>query len=265
LSQDPEEIQSLDARLVAGGRLGGYLWRATRLGLNWMLRQRDGSPRYHRIGLDADQVFGAAEIFGRASYNLINHQLADIRARAIYRPGAWYLSGEYYWREPLVAGNSIFAIVNFYRYQIGRVEARYRVWRQISLATHFQTTVANEDESWRTGIGFVSPTYALAWIHQSGYAGENDGFSGYINHWFNDQWSAYLTANLFRYRVQLEQMDRSDAYATAGGVQWRAGHGFTILAEGQYLRNAVFQEDTRFLLRVAKDFSVGELQKGLMR
>lgn len=265
LSQDPETIQSLDGHLVVGGRLGAYLGRATRLGLNWMLRRRDGTASYNRIGADADRLFGPAEIYGRVSYNIVDRRLADVRARAIYRPGAWYFSGEYYWREPLVEGNSIFTIVDFYRYQIGRVEGRYRVWRNVSIAAHVQTTVSDSDDSWRTGLGFVSPMFSLAWIRQTGYAGDNDGVTGYFNYWFDDKWSVYATANLFRYRVQLEQMDRSDAYATTGGVQWRVGHGITILAEAQYLRNAVFQDDTRMLLRIAKDFSLGEEQRGWMR
>jgi hypothetical protein len=256
-SEDPETVNSLEDRLVVGGRLGARPDGATRLGLNWMLRHRDGQAAYHRLGIDGSRVFGPAEIYGRVSYDVVDHRLADIMARAIYRPGAWYVSGEYYWREPLVASNTIFAIVDFYRYQIGRVELRRRVWRRLSLATHVQATESGGDESWRIGIGFASPTLSLAWIHQTGYAGDNDGVSGYFNLPLNDSWMVYATANLFRYRVQLEQTDRSDAYATTLGLRWRLAWGFAIRAEGQFLRNAVYEDDTRIFLRISKDFSVG--------
>lgn len=256
-SEDPETVNSLDEHLVVGGRLGARPDGASRLGLNWMLRRRDGMESYHRVGVDGSRVFGPAEIYGRASYNIVDRRLADILARAICRPGAWYLSGEYYWREPLVASNSIFTLVDFYRYQIGRIEARRRVWRRLSLATHVQVTGSEGDESWRLGLGFVSPMLSLAWIHQTGYAGDNDGVSGYFNLPLNESWTAYATANLFRYRVQLEQTDRSDSYASTLGVRWRLGWGLTIRAEGQFLRNALYEDDTRLFLRVSKDFSVG--------
>jgi len=261
-SQDPETVQPLDEHLVVGGRLGGRPDGVSRVGLNWMLRRRDGEASYHRVGIDADRLFGPAELYGRVSYNVIDRRLADILARAIYRPRPWYVSGEYYWREPLVAGNSIFAVVDFYRYQIGRAEVRRRVWRQLSIAGHVQYTDSGGEDTWRTGIGFASPMISLAWVHQTGYAGDNDGLTGFFQQSLNDRWSVYATANLFRYRVQLEQTDRSDAYATTLGLRWRVGWGVAIRAEGQFLRNALYQDDTRFFLRVSKDFSIRSDNEG---
>jgi hypothetical protein len=255
--EDPETIHSLEDHLVVGGRLGVRPDGATRVGLNWMLRRREGAMSYHLIGLDASRFFGPAEVYGRVSYDIIDDRLADIVARAIYQPDVWYVSGEYYRRQPLVASNTIFALVDFHQYQIGRIEARRRVWRRLSLAAHVQTTESGGEDSWRIGAGFVSPTISLAWIHQTGYAGDNDGVSGYLNLPLKDRWTVYATANLFRYRVQLEQADRSDAYASTVGFRWQLGRGFAIRAEGQFLRNALYESDTRVFLRISKDFSVG--------
>jgi hypothetical protein len=72
----------------------------------------------------------------------------------------------------------------------------------------------------------------------------------------------HVTANLYRYRVQLEQTDRSDAYSTALGLRWRPGWGLAIHAEGQYLRNAVIENDGRFFLRIIKDFSMSSNNGG---
>jgi hypothetical protein len=255
-SEDPETVRSLGDDLVAGAQLSARPDRSTRLGLSWMLRRRNGEQSFHRVGIDADRFMSSSEIYGRVSYNAVDHRLADILTRAVYRPGAWYFSGEYHWREPLVSSNSIFALVDFDRYQIGRIEARRRVWRQLSVLVHAQADLSGGDESWRTGIGFSTPFYALSWIHQTGYGGENDGVSGYVNRTLSDRWDCYASANLFRYRVQLEQTERSDAYASTIGLRWRPGWGMTILAEGQYLSNAVLKADRRFLLRISKDFSV---------
>jgi hypothetical protein len=260
-SEDPEKLQSPDDHLVVGGRFNANPDKETRMGLSWMLRRRDGGNSYHRIGLDANRYVGPSEFYGRASYNAIDHRLAEIMGRATYRPGAWYFSGEYYWREPFVAGNSIFALIDFERYQVGRVEARRRVWKNVSLVTHVQTELGSSDNTYRTAIGFSSPLLSLSWIHQTGYGGDNDGIRGYANYMVNERWSCYASANLYRYRVQLEQLERSDAYASTVGVRWRGQWGLTIQAEGQYLRNAVLKDDGRFLLRIIKDFSLRSQNK----
>jgi hypothetical protein len=161
-----------------------------------------------------------------------------------------------------VAGNSIFTLIDFKRYQIGRLEARRRVWRSLSLVTHLQNDFTGNDNTWRAAFGFSFPWVSISWIHQTGYGGDNDGISGHANVVLNDRWSCYASANIYRYRVQLEQLKRSDAYASSIGVRWRANWGITIQAEGQYLRNAVLKDDGRFLLRIIKDFSLRSDNKG---
>lgn len=254
-SEDPEQIQSPGDHLVVGGRFSARPDKASRLGLSWMLRKRDGDISYHRVGFDASRFIGLSEIYGRTSFNAADYRLAEILARATYRPGKWYFSGEYYWREPSVASNSIFALIDFKRYQLGRVEARRRIWKSLSIITHIQADLTDSDDTWRTAVGFSTPLVSLSWIHQTGYGGDNDGVSGYANYTLNERWTCYASANLHRYRVQMEQMERSDAYASTIGVRWRANWGVTIQAEGQYLRNAVLKDDGRFLLRIIKDFS----------
>jgi hypothetical protein len=261
-SEDPEQIQSPGDHLVVGGRFTARPDKATRMGLSWMLRRRDGDESFHRIGFDAGRFIGPGEIYGRTSYNAIDHRLAEILARATYRPGKWYFSGEYYWREPFVASNSIFTLIDFERYQIGRLEARRRVWKSLSLVTHIQTDFTGDDDIWRAAFGFSTPRLSLLWIHQTGYGGDNDGISGHANVALSERWSCYASANLYRYRVQLEQLKRSDAYASTVGVRWRANWGITIQAEGQYLRNAVFKDDGRFLLRIIKEFSLRSNKNG---
>ena len=254
-SEDPETIRSIGDFLVLGGRLGSRVIDKTPIGVSWMLRRRDGGISFHRAGVDATRLFDSAELFGRAAYNIADLRLAELMARAVYRPGAWYFSGEYFQREPVVASNWIFAVIDFTDYRTGRLEARRRVWRRLSLMTQLQTSVADGEDTWRVRLGVLSPSYSLSWVHQTGYGGDNDGISGYLNQPIGGGLDGYVTANLYRYRVQLEQTDRSDAYASTFGLRWRAGHGFDVQAEGQYLRNAVMQDDWRFLLRISKNIS----------
>ncbi len=255
-SEDPDKVRSLDDDLMLGGHFIARPGRSTKLGLSWMLRRRDGYQSFHRAGIDVDQLLGPAEMYGRVSYNAAGSRLAEILARAVFRPGAWYVSGEYLWREPSVRSNSIFTLVDFERYQTGRVEARRRVWRQLSVLANVQATLSGDEDTWYTGIGFSAPVVSLTWIHQTGYAGDNDGISGHFNLMLNNWLDCYASINLFRYRVQNEQVDHSDAYASTAGLRWRPGWGITIVTEGQYLRNAVLKDDGRLLLRILKSFTV---------
>ena len=155
----------------------------------------------------------------------------------MYRAQRWYLSAEYTWREPSVGSNTIFSLVDFDRYSIGRLEGRRSVWRDVSILAHVQTDLSGANDVWRTGIGFAGRSYSLSYIRQSGDGGDNDGITGYLNLRLNRRWECYANANLYQYRVQEEQGERSDAYASSLGVRWRAGRGVSVRSEIQYLSN----------------------------
>ncbi|MBI4720426.1 MAG: hypothetical protein HY770_04230 [Chitinivibrionia bacterium] len=255
-SDDPDKIRAASDELVAGARLRAKPVRSTSLGASWMLKRHEGEESRHLVGIDAAQYIGAAELYGRAAYNIADARMADMLARAVYRPGKWYVSGEYLRREPSVAANSIFTLIDFKPYRIARAEARRRVWRQLSVTAHVLADLTTGDDTWRTGLGVSAPAYSISWIHQTGYAGDNDGVSGRVNLRLGNRWECFASANLFRYRVQLEQRERSDSYAASAGARWRPGYGVTICTEVQYLRNAVMTDDGRMFLQIAKDFSM---------
>jgi hypothetical protein len=256
-SEDPETIRSLGDYLIVGGRLGLRPYQQTQLGLSWLLKQSGGSVAFNRVGLDVNQPAGRSDLYGRVSFNAVKFSLADVMARVSFRPGPWYVSGEYQYREPVVFGNSIFAVIDADPYQIGRVEARRRIWQPVSIVGSLQADLSSDENSWRTGLGFNSPTLSLSWIYQTGFGGDNNGLSGYFNRPLSSRLTCYASARLYRYRVQQEQVERSDAYASTAGLRYRAGWGVTVITEGQYLRNAVYANDSRILIRIIKHFSTG--------
>jgi hypothetical protein len=186
------------------------------------------------------------------SYNTEERRLAEVRAAVSMRPDGWYISGEYNWREPSVGSNNIFAIVDFEPYQITRVAVRRRITGQLSAVGRVHADVAGSDAPVRTGIGLAGLFWSVEWIHQTGSAGENNGLRGWLNVSARDNLDFYARANLYRYRIQEEHVDRSDAYSTTAGLQWQMGRGFDIRSEVQYLRNAVSNEDIRLFLRLSK-------------
>ena len=255
-SQDPEQIRSFSDFGSLGGRLAFQPQLTTRLGLSWMLRKRDGQVSSNKLGLDGEQTIGFYRLYGRASYNMVDSRLAGILIRTSYSNAGWYLSGEFDQREPSVVANSLFSILDFRDYKQARLDVHRTVLRDLAVVSQLRVDFRTGRDSWCTSLGVRTGYYGLSWHHQSGYGGDRDGVSGFLNLRLNPRWELFSTTNLYRYRVQTEQKDRNDAHSTSLGLLWRPGRGFTARADGQYLRNAVRSHDVRILLRFTKDFSL---------
>jgi hypothetical protein len=257
-ADDPETIQSPGDFAVVGGRLSAQPNNRLRLGLNWFLRRADGFTAAHRAGVDAETDINRFRLYGRFIYNVAGLRVGGLLLRASYAPPKWYLSGEFDWREPSVSANSIFSLIDFHRYRELRFEAQRTVWRRLAVVGQLHAELFENDDSWRAGIGVRTDNVSVVWRHQEGFGGENDGLYGFANVRLARQWDCFATANAGRYRVQEEQTDKNDSYSGSLGLLWRPGQGWSARAEGQYLRNAVMKKDLRLLIRVSKDFSVGE-------
>jgi hypothetical protein len=243
---------------VFGGRLAYRLRSDMRLGLNWMLTRSYGSVASHRAGLDFEKSLREVRLYGRATYDMAGRQVDDFLLRATYRPKDWYLAGEFGIRRPAVASNSIFSLIDAARRQEVRLDLHRTVWRQFILITRARITFLGDDKVTTTSIGVRTGEYYLAWRQQTDDGGDRNGLTGFVNYRFADQWELYSSADMSRYRVQPEQASRSDAYSATIGTRWRGRNGLAASVEGQYLRNAVATEDYRILLRLAKNFSIGQ-------
>jgi hypothetical protein len=252
--RDPETVRSLAGFGVFGGRVGVMAPSSVRIGLNWMLRRSAGRIASHRLGVDGEKSFRQTSLFGRLSYDLIRRRFADLLTRASHRLGPWYLSGEFAWREPSVTGNTLFSLLDASRYRDVRLQVERRVTGSLTVLSGLHLSLFEGANVWRTSLGMRANNWTIAWQHQDGDDGDNDGLRGSLTKSVGRYWDCYVTANFSRYRVQPEQKDRSDAYASTAGVQWRGPSGLGIRAEGQYLRNAIQRADFRLLLRLTKDF-----------
>jgi hypothetical protein len=262
-SSHPDKIQSLSDFGVLGGGISYSTPNAIRFGLAWLRRQADGQTSYHRLSLYGENTTRQTSLYGRAAFNVADQRLAEILLRGTYSPRSWYLSGEFNLREPSVSGSSIFSIIDFRSYRQIRLEIRRAIWKNVNLTTQMFRTFFQGDDAWRAGIGFSSPNYSLLWMHQSGYGGDNDAVSGYLNFRRNRSWELYAAANISRYRVQRLQPDRNDAYTAMAGVLLRPIRGFELRVESQYLRNAVEKDDLRLRVRVTKSFRIGQTAGGM--
>ena len=254
-SAEPDKIQSLSDYAAAGGRLIYKLNSSSRLGLHWMMRRSGGSVSYNRLGLDGKYRSGIWSMYGRFAYNAASLRMGEILIRGTYSPGKYYFSGEFDWREPSVPANSLFSLIDFNRYRQARFEFHRPVYRHIRIVARGNINFYSDENSWSGSLGVTGGTWSLVWRHQSGYGGDNNGVTGFVNIRLTPSMELYANANFNRYRVQDLQEELSDAYVTTGGIQKRFGKEFNVRLEGQYLRNAIKSNDSRFFLRLSKGFS----------
>lgn len=251
---DPERVRSLSDFTVAGGRLSYRLKPTARIGLGWMLRRSDGHTAWHRLSLDAEYRRGTVRMFSRAAANIADMRVAQLLARLSIAPDPWYISAEFNWREPSVDALSIFSIIAFERYREARVTVQRRLGRGFALVSGVDLDIYDTENSWRGRLGVRSGPISVEGYAQTGHRGDRTGLQGYANLRLHSKWVGFANVNISRYRVQDEQIDRSDAYSSRAGLIWRPGSGWQAQGEVQYLRNAVEANDTRLLLRIIRRF-----------
>ncbi|MBI5267291.1 MAG: hypothetical protein HY851_08675 [candidate division Zixibacteria bacterium] len=240
---------------VWGARLSGDATSATQVGGNWMLRRTGGREVYHRAGLDLTHRLRKSELYGRGGWNLLTNRIADLLGRVTVTPKDWYASGEFHWREPNVAANSIFSVIAYDHYKRARIEVRRRLTNQLWVYKSAHATFVQGGTIWLGTLGITGPGYSIGWSHQEGRGTKSDGLTGSVAADLKPNWTVFGSSNLSRYRVQGEQADESDAYATSAGIGWRPARGWQVQVQGQWLRNAVRTSDVRFLFQLTKAFS----------
>jgi hypothetical protein len=261
--ESPATIRALSDFGSFGARLSVSPGRSLRLGVNWLRQESQGFVSFHRAGLDGEWRNRLWRITGKASADVEDIRLAEALARIEYRPSPWFLAAEVFWREPSVSTATLFSIIDSHGYAQARIELQRRISGPLAGLARVTATGLEGDQAWRLQLGVTSSRYALTWNYQTGAGGDNNGFSGYVNVPFERWWTAYVRANLNRYRVQPEQEDRSDAYTAAVGLRWSSGGRLSAQGEGQYLRNAVRTDDLRLYLRLVVDISTGTQMTGM--
>lgn len=254
----PTTMQSFADAGYLTARLSARPAGNARAGLSWLYSRDADLVSRHQIGADIDREFTkTVSLYGRGGFDLLASSVVEGLARLTISSRPWYWSGEYAWRRPTFARQSLFGIIDAEASQTARGEIRRVVWKTISLSGQGLVSLRDGDNSWRVSIGVVAPNFSLYWRYQTGYGGDRSGISGYASMPVNRQFELYASANMFRYQVQTDLTGRSDSYSAQTGIRWRPGHGFEIRSEAQYLRNAVQSSSGRLFFRLAKDFSLG--------
>lgn len=246
-----DKSYSLSDNLLTGASLYYDTQKSATLGLHWWYRKREGRAVSNSISTDFFYRFRQTDWQAVTVYDIISATLTKMRLRGTYRDSRWYGSIEYTNRAPSISINSIFSIIEYYRINELRLTAERAVYRRIRLTGQVFVGKINDEYSNVFSFGFSGPHFRILWRHYQGFGTSDNGIVAHANASVNRRLLVFITANLSRYRVQEEQDGRNDNMAVMSGMDWRLTF-VRIRLEGQYLRNAVKDEDWRFLLRLSK-------------
>jgi len=251
---DPERIESLADYAVFGAQALYRLKPRTKLGLSWMRRMSEGFVSYHRVGVNVDQELGNTRLYGRVSMDPGKLRPSEFLARVRHNLRQWYFSGEFLWRDPSVSFNSVFSLIKYDHYRQARIEINRKISQSLILFGTARVDFFSSENSYTTTLGLRTRYFSAAWVHQTGYAGDSDGLTGSLYYQPFDKWRVFGQVNVRKYRIQEEQEDRSEAYATGIGLIRQFGSDLQARIEWQYLRNAVKSYDSRVHFRITKGF-----------
>ena len=201
-----------------------------------------------RFALDWRRRFtGFGTVYGQLSYNMPTHQIGRAHLSARWRATPTItVNGQFRYRRPNIAQNSIFWVFGPSRYYEGRLRVNVRLnptWTLNFGGTHVDMVEKNTQ---RFDLG-LSHRYFSVMLHgKAGGAGSTIGVTGNGLYPVNDRWTVRGGARYSSYEIFEEQEDRNTASSVWGSVRWNWTAQSSIDLEGQFLTQEVFtqQDDT---------------------
>ena len=259
---DPSQIRSIEDFGTWGGQLLLRAGSRIRLGAHLIGNRDRGDLSRHQLGASAEFRSRWWTMYALYAYDLVDGASSSLLTRLIYHRGAWTARGDYSRREPTVAVNSLFSLINSIAYDELRLSVQRRVFGMTSLLVGVHGTLFDRGSAWRGRLGLTSPHYAVIGLLQSGDRGDLLGIQGYLTPFPNRRWQPFARFTLNRYAIQEEQDGRSDAYVIAAGTFWRAPANRFLRLEVQWLRNAVETGTLRLYLQFTQGFSWNPVKGG---
>jgi hypothetical protein len=251
---DPETVRSLNDYGAWGGQLYGKIGRTFRVGAHLTGQREVGFMTRHRAGLTAEYMGRTVNLIARYAYDLLSGVSTSFLTRIRYSAQGWTTDAEYGRREPAIAYNNLFSLIDSSPYNEFRVTIQRRITGYTSVLAGGRVTTFDSESAVRGRLGVTSPYYALIGLLQSGDRGELVGVQGHLTPRPSSRLQPFLRFSINRYAVQTEQDGTSDAHSVAVGAAWRGSGMRTLRAEVQYLRNAVETSDLRLFVQFVQGF-----------
>ena len=214
----------------------------------------DGDSREFQLAsTDVSYQLGTtASLYGRFDYNLDDSQPQRMEFWSRVNITAdLALTAEYIYREPLVPFNSIFRMFEVESNQEIEGGIEYRLYDWLTLTGRVANVMYDDDSSMRMAFGFESRYGALSYSRTDGYAGDMNSISLMAYYPIDkDRWVLSAGGAYASYTPADFEGPSDWALSGIAGISHKVSRSFSLDVRGQYIRNRVFDYDTRIFVRI---------------
>ncbi|MGB9697151.1 MAG: hypothetical protein ACP5P3_02805 [Ignavibacteria bacterium] len=273
LSYEIEKYPSLKDNYTFGGQFIYYGIRDLMLSLSYTNKHRKPIS-YYALRLDslfntrevlvetdspADQLagfdfnyalFGKHNIYGRAYYDINTNRFlkGELNVGAVITDRIRASAG-YIYREPQISYNSLFWVFTHKQSQEVELGVDYTFPNNINIFGRLSEVIYQNDNSAKLVIGFNHPSFGFSFSKYFKYAGEADGFYGYLSQEvIKSKLSVNGSINYSRYALGEYATEKQTVFGGTLGITYRPLPSISIDAQGQIVTNPDYDYDSRFLV-----------------
>lgn len=283
--QRTDFFQNLDHNWQTGAHVLLYLVRDTKIGISYMNRHRESTP-YDGFRLDAQNTlapqtidygsranqYGSVDVawsnsgvwaFGRVDYDFNFERLSRAELAATYQATpALGLTLDLAHREPTLAYNSYFRILEGEANEEAVLGVDYRIHPMLTLNARVSTVVYDEDNALRVSLGGMCKYWSIMYTKDVSYDGDLDGFNVQAAYPFLDGMLVPHLGAVYSSYALSENGDKTSTTAAVAGAMLRPWKKLSVDFEGQYVTNRIYKSDVRAFARInywfSHTFGVGE-------
>ena len=268
-----------------GGQVLLYLIEDTKIGLSYMNRHRESTPfwvmqpdvqmgpvqtlidygsRANQYGsINVAHSSGKMWLYGRFDYdfNFERTSRAEVAAsyQLLHNLG---LSLNLAHREPVIAYNSYFALLEAEANQEAILGVNYAVHPRLSIIGRFSTVMYDDESAYRVSLGAANKYASIMYTKDVSYDGDLDGFNlhftyplfeGMLIPHVGAVYSTYALAENFDDATNWDE--RASTWVGIIGTTFRPVKTVSLDIQGQYMTNRIYQSDMRAFARINYWFS----------
>jgi hypothetical protein len=253
---DYDRASRRDERGAFGGRFvyGGL--KGLRPAISFLQRNVNENVDTRTGGFDYNLKLNRYYENARLDYDMLQKRVA----MAVTRTGLVCNKGhrlefEYMYRRPILGLSSFFSSFRSEPFHQIRLTPIFRANENIYLQGSLAHTIFEDDYNTRVAAGGSYKGQTVGVVFSTGYAGTQLGAYGFLSHNLNDDLRAFLSADMYNYKLDTEEDDTDPSVATAFGATFNFLQHLTSRAELQFLSNRDFKYDTRFYIRLGYNFA----------
>lgn len=189
------------------------------------------------FGLDwRKPVTGFGSLYGNLLYDQTRMRVerGHLSARWDATP-TLNVQGQYRYRRPSIAYNSIFWVFGDSEYREGRLRLNYRVSPNWTVTVGGALVSIGDDDAQRLDLGFSHRFVSVLLNTKGGASGSTIGVTADLSYPLNDLWTARGGAQYSTYELFEDQEEANTEAALWAGVRWQWMPQSSLDLEAQYL------------------------------